>query len=167
MSRNQEPKESHIQHSADDLLQGERIDSLTAVMGDLGDRWSLLVLREAFFGVRRFVDFQRNLGISRTQLSTQLTELVDRDLLTRQMYQTRPERYEYRLTDKGLDLFTVIVALLHWGDRWLLDKPLLRLEHHECGGPVEVDLRCTKCDEPVDARTTRYRKASKKRKPKR
>ncbi len=167
MSRHQGPKETHIQHFADDLLGGERIDSLTAGMGDLGDRWSLLVLREAFFGVRRFVDFQRNLGISRTQLSTQLTELVDRDILTRQRYQTRPERYEYRLTDKGLDLFTVIVALLHWGDRWLLDKPLLRLEHHECGGPVEVELRCSKCNESVDARTTRYRKASEKRKPKR
>jgi len=164
MSRNQGPKETHIQHSVDDLLGGERIDSLTAVMGDLGDRWSLLVLREAFFGVRRFVDFQRNLGISRTQLSTQLTELVDRDILTRQRYQTRPERYEYRLTDKGLDLFTVIVSLLHWGDRWLLDKPLLRLEHHDCGGPVEVELRCSKCNESVDARTTRYRKASEKKK---
>jgi len=166
MSQDQGRKEMHSQHSADDLLEGERIDSLTAVMGDLGDRWSLLVLREAFFGVRRFVDFQRNLGISRTQLSTRLTELVDRELLTRRRYQTRPERYEYRLTDKGLDLFTVIVALLHWGDRWLLDKPLLRLEHHECGGPVEVDLRCSKCNELVDARTTRYRKASKKRNPK-
>lgn len=166
MSRNQRAKEARIQHSPEDLLEGERIDSLTAVMGDLGDRWSLLVLREAFFGVRRFVDFQRNLGISRTQLSTQLTELVDRDLLTRKRYQTRPERYEYRLTDKGLDLFTVIVALLHWGDRWLLDKPLLRLEHHECGGPVEVELRCRECNEVVDARTTRYRKAFKKRKPK-
>ncbi|MBW2225247.1 MAG: helix-turn-helix transcriptional regulator, partial [Deltaproteobacteria bacterium] len=87
--------------------------------------------------------------------------------LTRQRYQTRPERHEYRLTDKGLDLFTVIVALLHWGDRWLLDKPLLRLEHHDCGGSVEVELRCSKCDESVDARTTRYRKASEKRKSKR
>ena len=162
MSRDdQEPSETYSSH---DLLDGERIDSLTAVMGELGDRWSVLLLREAFFGVRRFVDFQRNLGISRTQLSTQLTELVDRKLLLRKLYQTRPERHEYRLTDKGLDLFTAIVALLQWGDRWLLDEPLLLLEHDACEGALEVELRCSLCDATVDARSTHYRKAATKKK---
>src|SRR5215204_3268371 len=80
----------------------------------VGERWTLLVLRDAFLGVRRFDDFQRSLGVARNVLQTRLERLVEEDLLERRLYQERPARYEYRLTEKGLDLWPALVALMKW-----------------------------------------------------
>src|SRR6185437_16671788 len=92
--------------------------SIARALEVLGDRWTLLVIRDAFLGVHRFDDFQRDLGVARNVLSDRLARLVDEGLLERRRYQERPERFEYRLTEKGLDLFEVLAALMHWGDRW-------------------------------------------------
>ncbi len=92
--------------------------SVARALEVLGDRWTLLVIRDAFLGVRRFDDFQRNLGVARNVLSDRLQRLVDEGLLERQRYQERPERFEYRLTEKGIDLWPTIITLMKWGDRY-------------------------------------------------
>ena len=125
----------------------------------LGEWWTLLIVRDAFLGVRRFDDFQRDLGISRNILSERLGTLVEHDILERRQYQDHPERFEYRLTEKGLDLYPVIVSLLRWGDRWESpDGPPLRLVHETCGHDSEAELVCSHCGEPLDPRQVRPRK---------
>jgi DNA-binding HxlR family transcriptional regulator len=112
----------------------------------VGEKWSLLVLREAFLGVRRFADFQRNLGAPRAVLTDRLATLVEEGILRRTPYQAEGERqrHEYRLTPKGLDLYPTLVALMEWGDRYLDEgnvKPLA-LEHRDCGAPVHLGIVC-------------------------
>src|SRR3954470_9045942 len=91
--------------------------SIARALEVLGDRWTLLVIRDAFMGVRRFDDFQRDLGVARNVLTDRLTRLVEDGILEKRRYQERPERFEYRLTEKGLDLWPVLVSLMKWGDR--------------------------------------------------
>jgi DNA-binding HxlR family transcriptional regulator len=118
----------------------------------VGERWTLLVVREAFLGTRRFDDFQRRLGIARNVLQARLTRLVEAGLLRRQRYQERPERFEYRLTAKGVDLWPVIVALLQWGDRHAAPAgPPVVLEHRGCGGGVDDRRRCLRCGTELSA----------------
>lgn len=134
-----------------------RHDSVAAALDQVGDRWTFLVLRESFFGVRRFAEFQRALGVARNILSDRLGKLVEHGILERHLYSVRPRREEYRLTAKGRDLYGVTVALMHWGDRWLTDEPPLILEHSEDGGLVEQVLRCTCCDELLGVGDIVYR----------
>jgi DNA-binding HxlR family transcriptional regulator len=113
----------------------------------LGDRWTILVMREAFMRVRRFEDFQRNLGVARNVLTDRLSRLVEEGILERVPYQERPVRFEYRLTEKGLDLWPVMMALLQWGDRHYPAEggaPRL-IRHRECGGQITRHLTCDKC----------------------
>ena len=125
----------------------------------VGEWWTLLVIRDVFLGLRRFDDIQRDLGISRNILSDRLSTLLDHGILERRRYQEHPERFEYRLTDKGIDLYPVLVALLRWGDRWESpDGPPLRLEHRACGHDSEAVMVCGHCGEPLDAREVRFRK---------
>jgi len=131
-----------------------------AALLQVGDRWTFLLLREAFFGARRFTDFQRNLGLARNLLTVRLGRLVANGVLERRQYQTRPDRYEYRLTDKGLDMYGVIVAIMRWGDRWLSDGPPLRLSHAADGGAVEQELRCSTCGQLLTAHDVHYEHAS-------
>ena len=93
--------------------------SIGRAMEILGERWTFLILRESFYGVRRFSDMQRNLGIARNILSTRLQTLVGAGILERVLYREEPERYEYRLTEAGKDLYPAIVTLMRWGDRHL------------------------------------------------
>lgn len=116
-----------------------------------------LVLREAFFGVRRFDDFQRNLGISRSVLARRLKSLVEHGVLVRRRYQQRPERFEYRLTESGLELYPVFLAMKAWGDRWLGDEgQRVVLRHDLCGQLCEPTMTCDRCGEPVRAREMSY-----------
>ncbi|QNA77679.1 helix-turn-helix transcriptional regulator [Streptomyces sp. So13.3] len=131
-------------------------DSVAAALEQVGDRWTFLVLRECFFGVRRFADFQRNLGVARNILSDRLAKLVDHGILERHRYSERPPREEYRFTDKGRDLYGITVAFMQWGDRWVVDKPSLTLTHASDGGAVEQVLRCTHCEEHLDPRDIAY-----------
>ena len=102
-------------------------------MDILGERWTFLILRESFYGVRRFSDIQRNLGIARNILSARLQTLVGAGILERRRYQEEPERYEYRLTGQGRDLYPAIIAIMRWGDEHLSgDGPPVEL-HHCCG----------------------------------
>ena len=120
--------------------------AIGAAVGVLGERPTFLVLREAFNGVRRFDDMQRRTGMPRQVLSQRLARLVAEGLLRRVPYQERGQRSrdEYRLTDKGLDLYPVLVALMEWGDRYEgdADGPPVLLRHRDCGEPVRLHLTC-------------------------
>jgi len=90
--------------------------SIAGALGVVGERWSLLIVRNVFLGLRRFDEIQENLGIARNVLQTRLTGLLDQGVLEKRLYVDRPPRYEYRLTEKGLDLWPTLVALMYWGD---------------------------------------------------
>jgi DNA-binding HxlR family transcriptional regulator len=132
--------------------------SVARTLAVVGEKWTMLLIREAFYGVRRFVDFQANLGIARNLLSTRLSTLVDHDILCREAYRepgSRP-RQEYRLTDKGRALFPALVALMQWGDTYLADPagPAVVIRHEECDQPVHAVLRCAAGHQPLTARDT-------------
>jgi DNA-binding HxlR family transcriptional regulator len=125
----------------------------------VGERWTLLIVRDAFLGVRRFDDFQRSLGIARNVLQGRLERLVEHGILERVRYQERPERFEYRLTEKGLDLWPVMVSLLAWGDRHAAaDGPPVVLEHRDCGGRVNDRRICEKCGALLGPRDVKARR---------
>lgn len=130
---------------AEALLRG-RACSVARTVELVGDRWSLLVLRELFYGVRRFERMRADLDISRTVLAGRLRHLVDVGLVRTTPYRDEGarERQEYRLTRAGVELLPAIVALMQWGDRHLADEagPPVVLRHADCGAPVEAELRC-------------------------
>ncbi|WP_417562087.1 winged helix-turn-helix transcriptional regulator [Microbacterium sp.] len=116
-----------------------------------------LVLREAFFRVRRFDDFQRRLGLSRSVLARTLKQLVEEGIMQRLRYQTRPDRYEYRLSEAGLELYPVFLAMKAWGDKWLgSDGPQITLRHETCGNVSAPRMTCDVCGRPVTAREMSY-----------
>ena len=112
----------------------------------LGERWTFVVLREVFNGVRRFDDIRTHTAIPRQVLTNRLSLLVDHGILRRAPYRLPGERarHEYRLTEKGLDLYPALVAIARWGDRYLADPegPPVEFRHRECGGLVAMDLVC-------------------------
>jgi DNA-binding HxlR family transcriptional regulator len=133
--------------------------SVARTMDLLGDWWTPLVLREAFYGVRRFDAFQEGLGIARNTLADRLRRLVDEGLLDRRPYQTEPLRHEYLLTEKGRDFFGVLMAMSRWGDRWLADEagPPVIVHHDRCGHDSHAEVVCAHCGEPMTAADTSMR----------
>jgi DNA-binding HxlR family transcriptional regulator len=97
--------------------------SVARALEVVGERWTLLIIRDAFLGLRRFEQFQENLGIARNVLTDRLNRLVEEGILERVPYSERPARYEYRLTPKGRDLNIALAGLRQWGDRYLSEKP--------------------------------------------
>ncbi|WP_244930052.1 helix-turn-helix domain-containing protein [Nocardioides sp. W7] len=130
----------------------------------LGERWTLVVLREVFNGVRRFDDIRRHSGIPRQVLSNRLALLVDQEILRRAPYRDdgARERHEYRLTPKGFDLYPVLVAIADWGDRYLADPggPPVEFAHLDCGGVVRAELVCEHGHRVGDPRTVAPRPGS-------
>ncbi len=127
--------------------------SIARTLEVVGEWWTMLLVREAFNGVRRFDDFQARLGIARNVLATRLQSLVDHGILERRQYQDRPQRFEYRLTPKGLALYPVLISLMVWGDTWQAgpDGPPVHLTH-ECGFEPDPALVCTHCQKPLNPR---------------
>jgi DNA-binding HxlR family transcriptional regulator len=124
-------------------------------MDVLTDRWTFLILREAFFGVRRYGQMQRNLGIARNVLADRLSQLVANGMFEKVRYRTDPDWYEYRLTDRAVDLYPVIVELMRWAGRHLApdsDVIDVRLIHRGCGEETEPYLTCSHCHQPVRGR---------------
>lgn len=136
-----------------DLAHRFDADSVSRALGLVGERWTLLILREAFFGIRRYGQLARNLGIPRPTLSARLRTLVDAGLLERVRYATDPDRHEYHLTRAGLDLFPTIVTLMRWGDTYLAgpEGPPIVLRHHQCGEVVDAHLTCGHCHGEITA----------------
>jgi len=131
--------------------------SIAGALEVVGERWSLLVVRNVFLGLRRFDQIQANLGIARNVLQARLTKLVEQGVLERRRYQEHPARHEYRLTEKGLDLWPTVVALMQWGDRYAAPQagPPVLLEHRDCGGRVDEHRICEKCGKPLSVREAR------------
>ena len=124
-----------------------------------GEWWTFLILRDLFKGVRRFDDMQRHTGIARNILSDRLRTLVDHGIIERRPYQERPERFEYRLTEKGIDLYPVIISLMRWGDRWETDEygPPVILTHKACGHDAMPVMACPECGVEINARQMTWR----------
>ena len=123
----------------------------------IGERWTLLIVRDVFRGQRRFDDIQRDLGIARNVLANRLERLVEEDILEKRQYAERPPRYEYFLTEKGIDLWPVLVSLVKWGDKYEAfgefdGLPPVIVRHRDCEGEVDEHFICEKCGERVWAR---------------
>ena len=133
---------------------GELNCSIARPLSVLGERWTLMVLRQSFLGAKRFEDIQRDIGIARNTLADRLQTLVGEGILERQRYQERPPRYEYRLTEKGLDLYPVLVALMQWGEAYMpsVHGHRVLLRHKGCGKITEPKFTCSHCGEEIDAR---------------
>lgn len=128
--------------------------SIALTLGLIGERWTLLILREVFLGRRRFSEMQRNTGVARNILTNRLQRLTDEGILERRPYSERPRRFEYFLTEKGLDLWPLLVDMLRWGDKHL-DRPggpPLKLVHKGCGGEMDDHRICQRCGEPLGPR---------------
>ncbi len=124
--------------------------SIARTLEVVGERWALLIVRDALYNVRRFDDFQADLGVARNVLTDRLGKLVSHGVFERHQYEDRPPRYEYRLTEKGRDLLPVILALMRWGDRWESDPgPPVRLTHRTCGQVTEPMVACRECGEEL------------------
>ena len=128
--------------------------SVAKALEVIGERWSLLIVRSVMHGNRRFGEMQESLGIARNVLSARLQRLIDEEILERRAYQESPPRYEYFLTQKGLDLWPALIALLNWGDRYSPDPggPRRLIVHKECGGTVSERGICESCGKLLTAR---------------
>src|SRR5580692_8788022 len=122
----------------------------------VGEWWSMLIVRDLFLGITRFDDFHQRLGISRNILNQRLEHLIERGVVDRVPYSEHPVRYDYRLTDKGKDLWPVLTAMRQWGDRWEApDGPPVELVHRACGQIAQVVGTCSVCGEALTGRDVR------------
>jgi DNA-binding HxlR family transcriptional regulator len=138
-SRHRPPQDDH-----------ELTCSIARTLQLIGDRWTLLILRDAFRGVRRFDAFAEHLGIARNLLADRLARLVEHGIFDKVPYNERPLRYEYRLTERGLDLSPALVAFMRWGDKHLVeDEPPVVLVHRSCGHPLDQVFVCWECDQTI------------------
>ena len=138
-------------------FERNRPSSVSRTLEILADRWSFLILREFFFGVRRYEQLRENLGIASNILADRLAHLVDRGILTKVAYSQQPPRHEYRLSAMGRELYLPLIQMLRWGDRWLGHEPPLVLEHAGCGRDFHPVVACDHCGQPLDPREVRYK----------
>ncbi|HZR51737.1 MAG TPA: helix-turn-helix domain-containing protein [Streptosporangiaceae bacterium] len=130
--------------------------SIARTLDVVGEWWTLLIIRDAFRGTRRFDEFQENLGMARSVLTARLRKLTDEGVLSRTEYSAHPPRYEYRLTEKGRALFPVIAALMQWGDTWAQGPggPPTVIVHDTCGQVIAPILTCPHCRGDVTTANT-------------
>lgn len=126
--------------------------SIAGALDVIGEKWSLLVVRELFLGVRRFNDIAANTGAPRDILTARLRRLEELGVVERRQYEERPVRYEYRLTAAGKDLRPVIWALMDWGNKHVMDEPWPSVWEHSCGEVFEPRTHCAACGEVADPR---------------
>lgn len=134
---------------------GEMNCPIARSLSIFGDRWTLLIIRNAFMRTRRFDDFQKQLGITRHLLAERLNRLVENHIFEKVLYHEAPKRYEYKLTDKGLALYPIIVAMSTWGNLWQNDNKEfqeLRYLHKSCGNITTPTLCCDCCGEELHAK---------------
>ena len=131
-----------------------QICSMARGLAIFGDRWTLLIIRDCFRRVRRFSDFQKSLGITKHRLSDRLARLVEEEILIKRPYDASGKRFEYRLTEKGLDLYPVLMSVVQWGDKWVADEdgaPVV-YTHKTCGNYTKPRYTCDCCGEEIFAR---------------
>ncbi|MFF5213123.1 winged helix-turn-helix transcriptional regulator [Streptosporangium sp. NPDC000396] len=132
-----------------------RACSIANALAVVGERWSLLAVREVMFGVRRFDQIARNTGASRDILATRLRKLVEVGLLEKRLYETHPPRHEYVLTESGRALHGVLLTLMDWGDRYVTQGESPTVLEHDCGAVLRPLTVCAHCRAPVDAAATK------------
>jgi DNA-binding HxlR family transcriptional regulator len=139
-------------------MRWKQIDTMTCsvarTLSVVGDRWTMLVIRDVFLGIRRFEAIQQDLRLTPHRLSDRLHKLVRDGILRRVAYEERPPRFEYRLTEKGVDLYPVIVAMIEWGDRWMAGRAGAPVEliHRPCGHSIKPQFICPSCKSKIEAR---------------
>jgi len=128
--------------------------SVARTLDIIGEWWTLLILRDVFYGVRRFEGLRTHLGISRKVLTNRLARLIDEEILKKVLYQKLPPRYEYRLTTKGLELLPILLTIMNWGDKWLSEshKTPVIFVHKDCGEEITPKLVCSHCGGELNAR---------------
>lgn len=131
-------------------------DSVAETLVIARDKWTFLIIRELFFGVTRFTDMETNLGVARNALSQRLKTLLEMELVKRKQYSDHPPRFSYHFTEKGRDLYGLSVALMQYGDRWLVEDPPLGLRHNADHGAIEQVIRCTECGETLSVFDIEY-----------
>jgi DNA-binding HxlR family transcriptional regulator len=131
---------------------GDLYCSVARTWSVIGERWTMMILRECFRGERRYDHFRSKLGLGSNVLNDRLRVLVDEGILDRVQYQDKPARHEYRLTKKGADLYPVLLSLIAWGDAYKNDVPPMKLIHRGCGQPAEPRTTCEHCGEPLSWR---------------
>lgn len=130
-----------------------RPDGVQQALEIFSEQWAFAILQESFFGVRRFDELQASLGISRNVLSKRLKNLVGHAVLSRRIYQTKPDRFDYVLTPKGRALFPIFLAMMQWGNEWLdVEYPGWSMIHTTCGEAVTPTMVCAACKEPLKPR---------------
>lgn len=136
--------------------------AVALALGVLGERWTMLVVREAFYGVKRFDEMLTAVGCARNVLSSRLQTLVEHDVLVKVAYRDegQRERFEYRLTEKGRALFPILLALMQWGDRFLVDQggPPVVVRHRGCDAQVDVEIVCRAGHRALGPRDTEPRR---------
>lgn len=143
--------------TADDFMRG-RPSSVSRALEVIGDRWSFLVIREAFYGATRFDQLQAELNIASNILTDRLARLVERGVFRKRKYQSAPERFEYLLTPMGADLHGPLIMVMAWGDQWRAGgEPPMLLKHESCGKTFTPSVVCNRCGEPIYAYTMKYR----------
>lgn len=139
------------------VLERGRPCSVARTLLILGDRWTFLVLRETFFGIRRYDELRRRLGIATNILMDRLTRLTEQGILVKSLYNDSPRRFEYRLTEKGKDFYGPFIVMLRWGDKWLSGgRPPLKLSHRDCDRDFYAVVVCDHCRRELDPRQMSY-----------
>ncbi|CAN7205216.1 helix-turn-helix transcriptional regulator [Bosea sp. LjRoot90] len=138
---------------------GGTVCPIARALAVVGDRWTMLILRELFLATRRFEEFQAQTGMSSHLLSSRLKRLEADGVICRRRYSDRPARHEYRLTEKGLALYPILLGLKSWGERWggfdANDQPAIEVVHCGCGQATGLTLTCSACNQPFGARDAR------------
>jgi len=126
--------------------------SVARALSIVGDRWTLLILRDSFLGTKRFDKFQKQIGLSRHRLTDRLNKLVEYEILRKVPYQEKPLRHEYRLTRKGVEFYPVLMTLAKWGDNWMADDDGAPIEytHTVCNHPMTVNICCSECGDVIN-----------------
>ena len=141
------------------------VSSVVSTIETMGDRWLIFIIKEAFFGIKTFEQFQANLGIASNILSARLKKLVLNGIFERLKNKDDGRRFIYKLTPKGLDLYPIILALMNWEDRWLATEkgPPPLLYHKNCGHRLKAVMCCAHCGKAVHARDVTYKEGLRKR----
>jgi DNA-binding HxlR family transcriptional regulator len=139
-------------------MRWKQIDTMTCslarTLSVVGDRWTMLILRDVFLGLRKFDAIQHDLQLTPHRLSDRLGKLVRNGILHRTVYEKHPRRFEYRLTEKGFDLYPLIATMTAWGDRWMAGRAGVPVElvHTPCGHSISPELICPTCKSKIEAR---------------
>ena len=136
--------------------------SIARSMSIFGDRWTLMIIRQLFMRIRRFSLIQKSLGISKHRLSDRLNRLLEDEIIYKEIYDEARNRFEYKLTEKGLDLYPLFVSITKWGDKWESDEdgPPIEYVHKDCGHAANAKLCCSECGDEIHAKNTGIRPAS-------